>query len=190
MPSIAQYKRIAIIAATVLNMTVACPSFASSTGAPVCEVATLPLLAMSNFVVNPPPTGWTLQVDRLIFVPGQPMQIRVRNNNPIKNVKGVLLWAKQNSTTGAGNFIPPVSGLFRFAGDSVGLCGEWAITHNTAASKTQADLVFDWMPPADGTTFMRAFVIEDCGLVGGCRAWQALTQILVLQPALFVDGFE
>jgi Reeler domain len=163
---------------------------AFSIGAPVCEVATLPLLPMSNFVVSPPPTGWTLQVDRLIFVPGQPMQIRVRNNNPIKNVKGVLLWAKQNSTTGAGNFIPPVSGLFRFAGDSAGQCGEWAITHNTAASKTQADLVFDWMPPADGTTFMRAFVIEDCGLVGGCRAWQALTQILVLQPALFVDGFE
>ncbi len=177
------------IAVLILGLTpVLAHAFAA--GAPICEVNTLPLVEMSPTLADPAPTGWSVQANRSVYVPGQAMQLRIRNSNPAKAARGILMWSKSGPSAGAGQFLLQTKSLFQLI-PAPAACGEWAISHNSSTVKTQPQLTFDWMPPAQGTVIVRAFVIEDCGLAqGGCRAHQALTPVLVLQPALFVDGFE
>lgn len=163
---------------------------AFSLGSPICEVNSLPLVEMSPTLADPPPTGWTIDV-RPWYVPGQGQQLRIRNLDPGREVRGVLLWAKSGPSSGAGSFALDRAGRYQHI-PAPAQCGEWALSHTSAAVKSQPDLVFDWTPPASGgTVILRAFLIEDCGQPsGGCRSHQALTPVTVLAEALFVDGFE
>jgi len=163
---------------------------AFAAGAPICEVNTLPLTEMSPTLANPAPTGWTLVAERVVYVPGQAIRLNIRNNNPAKLARGILIWSKSGPSVGAGQFLLEAKGMFQVI-PAPAQCGEWAISHVDSTPKTQSQLQFDWMPPVQGTVIVRAFIIEDCAQpMGGCRAHQALTPVLVLQPALFVDGFE
>ena len=161
---------------------------AFSLGAPICEVNTLPLVEMSSTLASPPPTGWVLQT-RAYYQPGQPQTLRVRNNvDALRRVRGVLIWAKASQFTGAGSFA--VGSLYQYI-PAPAECGQWALSHNSATPKTQAELEFTWTAPESGTPILRAFLIEDCGLASGdCRSWQALTPVKALYEAVFVDGLE
>lgn len=163
---------------------------AFSLGSPICEVNSLPLVEMSPTLADPPPTGWSIEV-RPWYVPGQSQSVRIRNLDPAREVRGVLLWAKSGPSTGAGSFALDRAGRYQHI-PAPAPCGQWALSHTSAAVKSQSDLVFDWTPPASGgTVILRAFLIEDCGQPsGGCRSHQALTPVTVLVEALFVDGFE
>lgn len=161
---------------------------AFSAGSPICEVNILPLTEMSPTLADPAPFGWELRSSSVVYVAGQPIALRVRHPDPSKRVRGVLLFAKSGPFTGAGRFELPPGYQYIPAPAS---CGEWAISHTNSAPKEQEDLQFEWQPGSDGTVIVRAFLIEDCAAPnGGCRDQQALTQVLVLQQALFVDGFE
>jgi len=162
---------------------------AFSSGSPVCEVNSLPLTPMSPVLSDPPPTGWSLVPERGSYVPDVALKLKIRNINPSKRARGVLLWAKSGPNSGAGRFILPSSGLFQYL-PAFANCAEWALAHVSSVAKTQDQLAFAWLAPASGPLIMRAFLIEDCTTVGGCRAHQALTDIVLLQEALFVDGFE
>ncbi len=106
----------------------------------------------------------------------------------LKRVRGVLIWAKASQFTGAGSFA--VGPLYQYI-PAPAVCGEWALSHNSATPKTQAELEFTWTAPESGTPILRAFLIEDCGLASGdCRSHQALTPVKVLYEAVFVDGLE
>lgn len=162
---------------------------AFSLGAPICEVNTLPLVEMSSTLASPPPAGWVLQ-SRPYYQPGQPQTLRVRNTvDALRRVRGVLIWAKAGQFTGAGSFSP--GSLYQYI-PAPAVCGEWAISHNSATPKTQAELEFTWTAPqSDTPLLLRAFLIEECGLPSGdCRSYQALTPIKVLNEAVFVDGME
>lgn len=162
---------------------------AFSLGAPICEVNALPLIEMSPTLASPAPSGWTLDL-RPFYYPGQAQTIRVRNSDPLKRVRGVLIWAKAGQFTGAGSFAVPAGGLYQTI-PAPAVCGEWAISHNSPTPKTQAELQFEWTAPASGTPIVRAFIIEECGLPSGdCRPYQALTPVRALVEALFVDGME
>lgn len=164
------------------------PAGAFSLGAPICEVNTLPLVEMSSTLASPPPTGWVLQT-RAWYQPGQPQTLRVRNSvDAQRRVRGVLIWAKTGQFTGAGSFA--VGPLYQHI-PAPAVCGEWALSHNSPTSKTQAELEFTWTAPESGTPILRAFLIEDCGLASGdCRSYQALTPVRALYEAVFVDGLE
>lgn len=177
------------LAALLIAAAFADPAAAFSLGAPICEVNSLPLLEMSSTLASPAPSGWSLSMRRYYY-PDQPMTVRVRNSDPLKRVRGVLLWAKAGQFTGAGNFALPGNGLFQYI-PAPAVCGEWALSHNSATPKTQGELEFQWTAPTSGTPILRAFVIEECGLPSGdCRSYQALTPIQSLTEALFVDGCE
>lgn len=164
------------------------PAAAFSLGAPICEVNTLPLVEMSSTLASPPPAGWVLD-SRPYYQPGQPQVLRVRNSvDALRRVRGVLIWAKSGQFTGAGSFAP--GPLYQYI-PAPAVCGEWAISHNSATPKTQAELSFTWTAPMSGSPLLRAFLIEECGLPSGdCRSYQALTPIKVLYEAVFVDGME
>jgi Reeler domain len=179
---------------SILFSSVLCISSASanSFGSPVCDVQSLPLLPMANAVSNPVPTGWSLRTDRSYYQSGAPLEVRIGNVDPLKRVRGVLLWSKSTDFQPVGSFligpgsmwqlIPPGNGVF---------CQQASITHMDAAPKQQNTLVFSWTPPAnDADVQLRAFLIEDCALVTGCRGAQALTQTLLLGEAVFKDRFE
>ena len=163
---------------------------AFSLGSPICEVNTLPLVEMSPTLADPPPTGWSIEV-RPWYVPGQSQTLRIRNLDPLRQVRGVLIWAKSGPNSGAGSFALDGAGLYQHI-PAPASCGQWALSHTSAAVKAQSDLVFDWTAPeSGGTVILRAFLIEDCGQPsGGCRSHQALTELAVLAEALYVDGFE
>lgn len=162
---------------------------AFAAGAPICEVNTLPLMEMSPTLADPAPTGWSLRSTRPSYVNGHAVSIRVHHADAKKRVRGVLIWAKSGPFTGAGNFLLPASALYQFI-PAPADCSQWALSHTSPAAKSLPDLQFQWLPPAGGTVILRAFLIEDCGQPQGCRAYQALTPVLVLQEALFVDGLE
>ena len=158
-------------------------------GAPICEVSTLPLQEMSPVLADPPPSGWTLRSGRAAHVSGQPLRLRIQHDDPSKRLRGVLVWAKAGPSTGAGQFLLPAGGLYQFI-PAPAQCGEWAFSHTSPAPKSQPELTFLWMPPSGGTAILRAFLIEDCGQPEGCRAWQALTPVLVMPEAIFIGDFE
>jgi len=176
----------AALAATLAGFAI--PAGAFSLGAPICEVHTLPLVEMSSTLASPPPTGWVLQT-RAWYQPGQPQTVRVRNSvDALRRVRGVLIWAKAGQFTGAGSFA--AGPLYQYI-PAPAVCGQWALSHNSATPKTQADLEFIWTAPESGTPILRAFLIEDCGLASGdCRSHQALTPVKALYEAVFVDGLE
>lgn len=180
---------------SILLATVAPLASAFSSGSPVCEVNALPFAPMSPVLVQPPPSGWRLEVPEPRFHGGRLTEVRVANADPSKRARGVLLFAKSGPLTGAGRFfLPSPSPLFGFIPFVPGSdCGEWAVSHVTAVPKTQAQLVFRWQPDEglDLLVGMRAFVIEDCQTdPGGCRGAQALTEFVELVPTIFFDGFE
>lgn len=163
------------------------PVVAFSQGSPICEVQQLPLVEMSPVLAQPPPTGWRLEVDRLAYVPGSRIRVRIVNALP-KSVRGVLLWARQSPQSGSGEFLFAPAGPWQLIPPPAA-CSAWSITHRNAQPKAQSELVFDWKAGDASHTLIRAFLIEDCGNTD-CRAHQALTPILVLERALHIDGFE
>ena len=183
---------LALIAA-LGSLTLANGAFANSFGSPVCEVNSLPLTPMASSVSNPVPVGWSLRTDSPNYLSGMPLEIRIGNLDPLKRVRGVLLWAKTSADfqpagsflVGPGSmwqFIPPGNGVF---------CQQASISHMDSAPKQQSTLVFSWTPPANNADVqLRAFLIEDCALIAGCRGAQTLTQTLVLGEAVFKDRFE
>lgn len=162
--------------------------WAFSTGAPVCEVNGLPVVQMSPSLASPPPTGWSLNFDTDYYLPGTPVIINVSNTDPLRRVRGVLIWAKLNAVAGGGRFELPDNNQFQYV-PAAADCGEWAVTHVDADAKDQSTLVFAWYPPEQGSVILRAFVVEDCE--GDCRSYQALTPITSLSSELLLqDSFE
>lgn len=159
-----------------------------SQGAPICEVNGLPLVEMSPTLASPAPQGWSLQVPRSIYMADRPLQVRLAHSQADKRARGVLLWAKSGQFSGAGQFLADTE-LFQYI-PAPAECGLWAISHTSAAPKPLDQLAFWWMAPESGAVIMRAFIIEDCAAPQGCRAHQALTPLLVLEPRLFFDTFE
>jgi Reeler domain len=174
---------------TVALLLICRSAHAFSGGSPICEVNTLPLVQMSPELSDPPPTGWFLAPERASYVPGATLRVAIGNTDPSKKARGVLIWAKTGPTTGAGSFELPSNGLFQYL-PAFADCGQWALSHASAVAKTQTELQFTWSAPPSGPLIMRAFLIEDCAAPGGCRAHQALTDVVLLQEALFVNGFE
>lgn len=163
---------------------------AFAAGAPICEVNTLPLSEMSPVLADPAPSGWFLESSSAFYYPGTPLQVRVRNANNSKRVRGAMLWAKASPTVGIGSFALPPGKLFQYI-PAPAQCAQWAISHNSSVPKAQSDLRFAWSATDGvGTVVLRAFLIEDCGLPSGCRAHQALTPVLILQAGIFKDGLE
>ena len=163
-------------------------SQAFSLGSPVCEVTSLPLVPMSATLASPPPAGWRLATTRSIYVPGRPLTVRVTHPSTAQTALGILIWAKRGSSAGAGAF--QVDGKLYQHVPLPADCGTWAATHISPEVKTLGQLTFSWLPDASGEVILRAFVIENCGVPGGCRSYQALTPIHVLRPVLFFDSFE
>lgn len=174
----------------VLSILGAGPAHAFSLGAPICEVQALPLAPMSPTLASPAPTGWQLRIDAPRYIPGRPVRVAVTNTDLAQRARGVLLWAKSGPVTGFGSFVVD-NALWQHLPGSAN-CGEWAITHTSNAAKPLDQLHFEWIAPAaaSASVLFRAFVIEDCDDPQGCRSYQALTPVTVLQAGLFFDDFE
>lgn len=159
-----------------------------SQGSPICEVNQLPLLEMSPVLPSPPPSGWLLRSEARSYLPGERIRLRVHHPDPDKRVRGLLIWAKQGPQSGSGAFRidDPLRWQFLPAGAG---CDSWALTHRDAMPKSQAQLVFTWEAGPAPLTILRAFVIEDCAS-SDCRAWQALSNLLILEAGISRDGFE
>lgn len=160
---------------------------AFSQGSPICEVLQLPLVEMSPTLAQPPPTGWQLTSDSMAYQAGEPITLRIVHAQP-KSVRGVLLWSKQSPQLGSGQFLVNANGPWQHIPPPAP-CGQWALSHRNALPKPQSELHFQWLPDGADQTLFRAFIIEDCGLTD-CRAHQALTSFLVLERALYRNGFE
>lgn len=179
---------LACCALTLATLLTPLAALAFSQGAPICEVNTLPLIEMSPTLANPAPEGWTLVVPER-FALGRPLLIQLRNADPTRRARGVLLWAKSGPATGAGSFALPGNGRWQHI-PAPANCGLWAISHTDNQPKLQSELSFEWVSVEYSSAILRAFVIEDCSAPQGCRDQQALTPITLVQPALFFDGFE
>ena len=165
-------------------------SFAS----PICEVAQLPLLEMSSTLSNPPPSGWTVNASQPAFEAGGTLTLQVRNIDPQRRARGIVIWTKSGSTTGFGRFAIPANDLFQYVPPPA-FCQQWSLTHTNGLPKDQADLRFAWTAPLEspaGAVIARAFIIEDCvpDPKAGCRSYQAITPFLLMPEAMFLDGFE
>jgi len=180
-------KRVGVLVA-VLFLAAPLSSHAFSLGSPVCEVTSLPLVPMSPTLASPPPAGWRLSTTRSIYVPGRPVTVRVTHPTIGQTALGILIWAKRGFTTGAGAFQVD-GGLYQHVPLPAD-CGTWAATHTSPVVKTLDELIFSWLPGESGEVILRAFIIENCGVAGACRSYQALTPIHVLRPVLFFDSFE
>ncbi len=165
-------------------------TLANSSGSPVCSVAFIPLAPMSSVLATPAPQGWRLETAAKFYQPDVPIELRVRNTDILKNVRGVLIWAQfEDFTTPAGRFLIGPGTPWRYVSPAPGVqCQQGSVTHNSSTPKSQAELVFNWTPPTAGNVHVQAFLIEDCG--GGCRSYQALTQTIDLVEAIQIDGFE
>ncbi len=166
---------------------------AFSSGSPVCEVNALPLVPMSPVLSDPAPSGWALTAAAPAYLAGQVLELSLRHPDPTRRARGVLIWTKSGPFSGAGSFVPALAaGRWRLVGGAMPDCGEWALTHADAMPRPLDALRFAWRAPPAGlqAVIARAFVIEDCGSPAGCRAAQALTPILVLDEAIWFDGFE
>ncbi len=187
--------RAASILITLLHVPAAA---AFSSGAIVCEVNQLPFVPMASVVAPVPPPQWRLVAARDYWYPGQVQVLRLVHDDPARRARGVLLWVKGSSfgtPVGAGSFADTVvSSLWQYvAAMPPENCGQWAVTHESAAPKMQSSLVFTWRAPAEalGNLVARAFVIDDCAPTpGGCRGAQALTDLVPLRETLYADGFE
>jgi hypothetical protein len=172
---------------------------AFSSGSTVCEVNALPFAPMASVLRQPPPSGWTLTVDRSDWYPGALRVLRLHHPDPERRARGVLVWVKGStfgSPVGAGRFLDlGVLDQFRFVDATPPAdCGMWALTHRDALPKAQASLLFAWQAPDQpglGNLVARAYLIEDCDASPGvCRDAQALTAFLPLREVLFANGFE
>lgn len=185
-----------LVAALLLATSAAASAFSS--GSIVCEVNALPFVPMASVVAPVPPPQWRLEAERDYWYPGQVQRFRIVHTDPARRARGVLLWVKGNSfgtPVGAGSFADTVpSSLWQFvAAVPPEDCGQWAVTHETAAAKEQSLLVYTWRAPAEalGNLVARAFIIDDCApAAGGCRGAQALTAFVPLRETLYADGFE
>lgn len=189
-----QMKLTLTLLAVLGSLTLANGAFANSFGSPVCEVNSLPLLPMANSVSSPVPVGWSLRTDSPSYLSGTPLEIRISNVDPLKRVRGVLLWAKTSADfQPAGSFLVGPGSMWQYIPPGPGaFCQQASITHMNSAPKQQSTLVFNWTPPvSDADVLLRAFLIEDCALPSGCRGAQALTPWLVLVgEVVFKDRFE
>lgn len=163
---------------------------AFSSGSIVCSVPLIPFAQMSSTLANPAPSGWSLLGDARFYQPGVAMQFRILNIDPLKKVKGVLLWAQfDDFATPAGSFLIGPGTPWKYVSPRpTAQCSQGSITHDNPAPKTQSELTFNWTAPESGNVYLQAFVIEDC--TGNCRSNQALTQTIALFEAISVNGFE
>lgn len=164
---------------------------AFSRGSTVCSVNQLPFEPMSDVMAVPTPTGWSLDVvDPTRYVAGSLFSIQVKNIDPNKKLRGILIWANVYGEQGNGGFTNVDVGRFHFITD-MGGCDNNALTHGDATPRAQDEYRFDYQAPSAGFIELRAFVIEDCGgAPGSCRGHQALTPVLSMTPQLFFNGFE
>ncbi len=163
---------------------------ANSSGSPVCSVPFIPFSPMSNTLSSPAPVGWSLLSTARFYQPGGQVLLRIVNADPLKKVKGVLLWAQfDNFTTPAGSFLIGPGTPWKYVSLSPTVqCAQGSITHDNPSPKTQAELIFNWAAPDSGTVYLQAFLIEDC--TTNCRSNQALTQTVELFEAISINGFE
>lgn len=171
-----------------LCLTLPQGALAFSQGSPICEVLQLPLVEMSPTLSQPPPTGWLLRSESPVYFPEEALRIRISHSNPTRAVRGVLIWARQGPAAGSGSFVLKDASLWQYI-PAPADCGQWAVSHRNAEAKSQAELVFDWRPSNAPNSILRAFLIEDCPQ-SDCRAWQALTNLLILEGGVFRSGFE
>ena len=164
---------------------------AFSSGSIVCSVPLIPFPPMSSTISNPAPSGWSLLGNARFYQPGVAMQFHILNTDPLKKVKGVLLWAQfDDFATPAGSFLIGPGTPWKYVSPSPSAqCFQGSITHDNPAPKTQSELVFNWTAPESGKAYLKAFVIEECS-TGSCRSNQALTQTIELFEAISVNGFE
>ena len=142
---------------------------------------------MSPTLASPAPSGWVLQPRRSIFYEGQTVRLDISNSDPAKTALGALIWAISGPSQGTGAFLADGS-LYQHV-PLPAECGQWALTHTMPTPKSQEMLRFSWVGGSDDSVIVRAFLIEDCGIPGGCRSYQALTPFLSLQRVLFFDSF-
>ena len=180
-----------LLFAPLLILLLNAAASANSAGAPVCEVPFIPFTPMSSTIGSPTPANWRVETSARWYRAGESIEIRIRNDDPLKFVRGVLLWAKfESDFSPAGSFLVGPGSLWRHIPPSpTAQCAQGSITHNSATVKTQSDMVFSWTAPAQGDVFIRAYVIEDC-LLSSCRSFQALTELVALPEAFLVTSFE
>ncbi len=161
-----------------------------SQGAPICDVASLPLLPMSSTVASPPPTGWTLTPSSTAYYNNGMLSFQVRNTNATKRARGILIWSKNFALDSVGSFQIGPGSSFDYINPALANCGQASISHTTNTPKNQADLNFNWNPPTLAEpVIVRAFIIEDCP-ISNCRSYQALTPIVEIDQGFFRDGLE
>ncbi len=163
---------------------------ANRLGSPICEVNQLPLVPMSSTLSSPPPDGWRLHSNRAVTSSGAGLRFTVSHPNTNQKLRGILVWVKRgDGTGGVGSFT--TSATFQHIPPPAN-CEQWALSHNNSDPKRWQDLSFEWTAPAnlDETTLIaRAFIIEDCNQPS-CRSFQALTNVLEINTAMFVNGYE
>jgi Reeler domain len=171
-------------------------ALANGTGSPVCNVPFLPLSPMSSVLINPAPSGWRIDAGDSLYSPGQSITWSISNVDPLKKVRGVLMWAQYEDLSPAGSFLIGPGTLWRYVAPSPSAqCEQGSITHSNKFPKLQSALQFTWTAPVNPIASIikvQAFLIEDCGadLNVNCRGAQALTQELRLQEGIFRSSFE
>jgi hypothetical protein len=185
-----------LTSSTLIGLTFAQSALANGTGSPVCSVPSLPLAPMSSVLTNPAPSGWRINAGDALISPGQTVTWNIVNSDPLKKVRGVLMWAQFEDGSNAGSFLIGPGTLWGYVSPSPSAqCAQASITHQNKFPKLQSDLQFSWTAPATlaGVAIkVQAFLIEDCGanLNVNCRGAQALTQQIVLREGIFKSGFE